>query len=136
MNRRLKKIVDNRFIKVAQDLVNNPEGLKFKLLRAKEKLSKDSVKDALGNYWNEVTTLVRMLRAWKSKKYTDIAKQTIVYATVAVIYFLTPTDFVPDIILGLGFVDDMAVIKWVLDQIQKDLEKFKKWEKEHGGQEL
>lgn len=110
MNSRLKKLISEKFLKMAQDLVNNPEGLKFKLSKAREKLQKDSVKEALGGYKDELQTFLRMIKAWVSRRYRGVSKQTIVYAVIAVIYFLNPTDFIPDIILGLGFIDDIAVI--------------------------
>lgn len=128
MNSRLKKLISEKFLKMAQDLVNNPEGLKFKLSKAREKLQKDSVKEALGGYKDELQTFLRMIKAWVSRRYRGVSKQTIVYAVIAVIYFLNPTDFIPDIILGLGFIDDIAVISWVLSTIKSDLEKFKQWE--------
>jgi uncharacterized membrane protein YkvA (DUF1232 family) len=128
VNSKLKDFVMNTFVKIAQDLVQNPEGLKFKLKKAVEKLNKDAVKDALGKYWADVQTFIRLIRAWVTRKYTDVSTQTIVYATMAVIYFLNPTDFIPDIIIGLGFIDDIAVISWVLNTIKEDLIKFKAWE--------
>lgn len=129
MNSKLKKLVSVKFLKIAQDLVNNPEGLKYKLSKAKEKLQKESVIEALGAYRDDLHTFLRMIKAWISRRYRDVSNQTIVYAVLAVIYFLNPTDFIPDIILGLGYIDDIAVISWVLGKIKIDLEKFKEWEK-------
>lgn len=108
--------------------MKNPQGLRFKLEKASEKLNKASVKEALGNYIEDIKLLIRMMRAWVSRNYTELSKQTIIYTIVALVYFVTPTDFVPDFILGLGFVDDLTVLSWVLGMIKSDLEKFKKWE--------
>lgn len=128
MNNKLKKLISERFVKVAQDLLNNPEGLKYKLAKAREKLQKDSVKEALGQYFEDLQTFMRMIKAWVSRRYRNVSVQTIVYAVIAVIYFLNPTDFIPDVILGLGFIDDITVISWVLGLIKSDLENFKNWE--------
>jgi uncharacterized membrane protein YkvA (DUF1232 family) len=78
---------------------------------------------------------MRLLSVWISRKYTDVETQTIVYTVLAVVYFVTPTDFVPDFVLGLGFVDDIAVISWVLEKIRDDVKKFKQWEKNKSGNE-
>ena len=129
MNSRLTKYVKGKFMAIAQDLMDNPQGLKFKLDKAVEKLNKKSVTDAFGNYLSELKALIRMDKLWITRKYTKVGKQTILSAIVAIIYFVTPTDFVPDFILGLGFVDDIAVLTWVLGLIKEDLEKFKAWEK-------
>ena len=129
MNSKLKNLINSKFVKMAQDLVNNPEGLKYKLSKAKEKLQKESVGQALGAYKDDLQTFLRMIKAWVSRRYRGVSSQTIVYAVLAVIYFLNPTDFIPDIILGLGFIDDIAVISWVLSQIKEDMESFKNWER-------
>ena len=128
MNSKLSAYVKRRFLKIAEDLMKNPQGLRFKLEKASEKLNKASVKEALGNYIEDIKLLIRMMRAWVSRNYTELSKQTIIYTIVALVYFVTPTDFVPDFILGLGFVDDLTVLSWVLGMIKSDLEKFKKWE--------
>lgn len=128
MNSKLLKYVKGKFVKVAEDLVKNPQGLKFKLVKAKEKINKQSVMDSLGSYVDDLKTLMRLLSAWISRKYTGVNTQTIVYTVLAVVYFVTPTDFVPDFVLGLGFIDDIAVLSWVLEKIKDDVNKFKEWE--------
>ena len=133
MNTKLTEYVKGKFLKIAQDLMENPPGLKFKLEKASEKLKKQVVIEAMGSYLGELKTLVRMLKAWLSKRYRKISTQTILYTIVAVVYFVTPTDFVPDFILGLGFVDDLAVLSWVLKTIKQDLDEFKNWENKKEG---
>lgn len=128
MNSKLLSYVKGKFYKIAEDLVQNPQGLKFKLQKATEKINKKSVMDSLGTYVEDLKTLMRLLSAWISRKYTGASNQTIIYTVLAVVYFVTPTDFVPDFLLGLGFVDDIAVIAWVLDKIKEDIDKFQKWE--------
>ena len=130
MNQKLLKYIKTKFVKVAEDLMENPQGLKFSLEKAKEKLNKESVRDSLGSYVEDLRTLMRLLKSWVSRKYTGVSTQTIVYTILAIVYFVNPTDFVPDFILGLGFMDDIAVISWVLDKIKVDLKSFKDWEKE------
>jgi uncharacterized membrane protein YkvA (DUF1232 family) len=130
MNQKLLKYIKTKFVKVAEDLMENPQGLKFSLEKAKEKLNKEAVRDSLGNYLEELKTLMRLLKSWVSRKYTGVETQTIVYTILAIIYFVNPTDFIPDFIFGLGFMDDIAVISWVLEKIKVDLKLFKDWEKE------
>lgn len=108
--------------------MENPQGLKFKLEKASEKVSTQSVRDSLGKNIEDLKTLIRMAKAWSSRRYRKVSTQTIVYTIAAIIYFVTPTDFMPDFLLGLGFLDDIAVIRWVIGQIKDDLEGFKAWE--------
>lgn len=129
MNKRLKKFVSDTFKSIAIDLSKNPSQLKEKLRGAKSKLNKESVIEALGPYVNDVKVLVRLIKCWVSGSYKDVSYQTIIWAIIGVIYFLNPADLLPDIILGLGFLDDIAVIRWILKHFKNDIQKFKEWEK-------
>ena len=130
MNQKLLKLVQFKFLKIAEDLVKNPQALKFKLEKAKEKLNKESVKESLGRNIDDLKTLMRFISAWLTRKYTSVPTQSIIYIVLGVIYFITPTDFVPDFILGLGFVDDIAVLVWVMEKVKVDIDQFKNWEYE------
>tara|TARA_B100001013_G_C24302433_1_gene321343 strand:- start:368 stop:538 length:171 start_codon:yes stop_codon:yes gene_type:complete len=46
----------------------------------------------------------------------------------AVIYFLNPIDLSPDMIPGIGYVDDVSIIAFVLNSIRADLQQFLEWE--------
>lgn len=48
--------------------------------------------------------------------------------TGAIIYFVTPVDLILDWIPLLGFIDDAAVVVFVIRQIRSDLDKFLEWE--------
>jgi uncharacterized membrane protein YkvA (DUF1232 family) len=41
-------------------------------------------------------------------------------------------DLVPDFIPGLGYLDDVTVIGFVMNSIRKDVDRFKFWETESG----
>lgn len=132
MNRKLMAYVKGKFLNIASDLMQNPQGLKFKLDKAREKINTQSVRESLGQNVEDLKTLIRMARAWASRSYRNVSSQTILYTVAAIIYFVTPTDFMPDFIIGLGFLDDIAVIRWVIGQIKTDLDRFKEWEEQQG----
>ena len=132
MNKKLLEYVKVRFVSIAKDLMKNPQGLKFKLERAWEKIDAKGVREALGQNVEDMKVLIRMAKSWVSKSYREVSTQSIVFAIAAIIYFVTPTDFLPDFVLGLGFLDDIAVLRWVIGQIKSDLEKFKSWEENKG----
>jgi uncharacterized membrane protein YkvA (DUF1232 family) len=50
----------------------------------------------------------------------------------AILYFISPLDVIPDFIPGVGYVDDVAVIAWVLNSIAHDLDDFRAWEQDRG----
>lgn len=128
MNEKLRRFITKNYYKGAKALTDNPEGLNFKFQKISEKLSRDQIKDSLGKYFSDFKTLLRLTKAWSKGEYRDISKSSITYSILCLIYFLTPTDFVPDFLLGLGLLDDIAVLKWTLEKIKLDIEKFKIWE--------
>ncbi len=50
----------------------------------------------------------------------------------ALIYFVSPVDLIPDMIPGVGYVDDAAVIAFALTMVGDDLEDYKNWRTEAG----
>ena len=102
-----------------------------------KKLLEDAVKKAkgyeknrgpLGEVWSYLTALFRLLRAYSSGEYRDIPWSSMVLVTVGIIYFVSPIDLIPDALLGIGFIDDAAVIAFVVAQIKADLDNFLAWE--------
>ena len=45
----------------------------------------------------------------------------------ALVYFITPVDAVPDWVLMLGLLDDLAVLGWVLRRWRSELDTFRDW---------
>lgn len=83
---------------------------------------------ALARVRDDLTTLLRLSRAWATRQYRAIPWKSIVYAVAAVIYFVNPADVIPDVLVGLGFVDDAAVIAAVMGAIHRDVAAFRDWE--------
>ncbi|MCO4754698.1 MAG: DUF1232 domain-containing protein [Bacteriovoracaceae bacterium] len=129
MNKKLLNFVKAGFIDISKDLLKNPQGLRVKLDAAIEKLNKQQIKDALGKNVEDLKVLVRMTKSWLNKDYREISVQSIIYTIAAIVYFVTPTDFMPDFIMGLGLLDDIAVLRWVMNQIKSDIDKYKQWER-------
>ncbi|GIV61189.1 MAG: hypothetical protein KatS3mg044_0055 [Rhodothermaceae bacterium] len=84
--------------------------------------------EALRRVRSDVLVLARMARAWMRREYRDVPWRSLLYAVGALIYFVNPADLVPDALVGLGFVDDMAVIAAVTRALRDDLNRFVSWE--------
>ena len=104
---------------------------RFKVLRltknAYVKLGRNQ--PALSRVSSDLYALVRMIRAWAKKEYSHVPWRAIICAVAAVIYFVNPADLIPDILAGLGFVDDAAVVTTVVRSIHRELGDFRQWEK-------
>jgi uncharacterized membrane protein YkvA (DUF1232 family) len=75
---------------------------------------------------NNILLLWEMTNAWFKREYKDIPKKTIALVITALIYFITPIDLIPDWIPG-GFLDDAALVTWVIQSINNDIRKFETW---------
>ena len=62
--------------------------------------------------------------------YRDISWRSLLILVAAVVYFVMPVDLVPDFILGLGLLDDAAILAWTLRTLNQDLERFLAWERD------
>lgn len=78
---------------------------------------------------DEFFALIRMLKAWANRSYTDIPWNTLVSALGAMVYFVNPLDIIPDFLAGPGLIDDLAVITFVISSIRVEITKFREWEK-------
>lgn len=65
--------------------------------------------------------------AWWRGEYRAVSRQALVAVVAALLYFLSPLDALPDWIPGLGFVDDVAVLAWVMRKWSAELEAFRAW---------
>ena len=86
----------------------------------------------IGNRASDIAVLLSLVRAYIKKQYTDVSPSTVMLAVAGLIYVVTPVDLIPDYILGPGLLDDAAVIGIVLQAIQMDLNKYKKWQVANG----
>ena len=115
----------------AEEYVRDPEKSKQLLEEALKKAKeKEKSKGPLADLWNSLTALLRLLQAYIRHEYTDIPWGSIVMVVVAIIYFVSPIDLIPDWIPIAGYIDDAAVIAFVIRQIKVDLDNFLKWEAE------
>ena len=71
--------------------------------------------------------IVSLIRSYMKKEYTEIPLGTIIGLVASLIYFLSPVDLIPDVIPGLGYVDDITVIAIALRFAYTDIEDYKKW---------
>ena len=86
----------------------------------------------IGKRASDVAVLLSMLRAYIKKQYTDVSIATILAAVAGLIYVVNPMDIVPEYILGVGVLDDAAIVGIILQAMHMDLNKYKQWQKANG----
>lgn len=94
----------------------------------------DRFKARLGDTFADLMLLTSLLRDWVTGRYRTVPWGTLLTITGALVYFLMPLDAIPDPIVALGLVDDIAVISRTLKLTRNDLERYQQWrtEQENG----
>lgn len=115
-----------RFRKKAERIIREPEQLRSVAKKASDKLRKH--KNRLGELREDLPLLLRLAQAWGRREYRQIPWKSVASIVAALLYFLSPIDFLPDLIPFFGFVDDAAVVGYVLKSFKSDLDAFAQWE--------
>jgi uncharacterized membrane protein YkvA (DUF1232 family) len=111
----------------AVEYSKNPDRLKKLIAKASTKA--ESIRGGpLKTAWDSLATLFRMIRAYAKREYTEIPWQSLVLIVATILYFLNPIDLIPDFIIGLGYVDDAALIAWTMSAVKSDVDAFREWE--------
>lgn len=108
---------------IAQQIFKNQDKIKEVFNDSTKKAENN--KDKMGSgLWGDVKTLRTMLKAWQSGTY-KFSKRTVIYVVAGLLYFVSPVDIIPDFLLGVGFIDDAAVLALVIKRIKSELDRFK-----------
>ena len=100
----------------------NPKKMKDLLLQLGYYLSKNGlseVKDTLlliRDYLHDVSTGI----------YKDYEVKKLVIIIAAIIYVVTPIDFLPDFIPP-GWIDDVSIVAWAIKEASEELERYKNY---------
>jgi len=81
----------------------------------------------VGGILSEIPTLVALVKAYVEKRYLEIPIGSIIAIVGALIYFLSPIDLIPDLLPGIGLVDDAAVLTLAFKFVHDDVVEFKAW---------
>ena len=77
-----------------------------------------------------ISIFIRMVKAHFAGTH-KLSGSTLGLLLLALIYFLSPIDFIPDFLGFMGFADDISVILAVYAKIKNEVEGFLEWEKSH-----
>ena len=118
------------YISKAKKIINDDEKLKELIddvLKKLKEVSSDKKTSAKLN--GSLRLFIRIINAYTSKEYTYVPWKTICLIVAGLIYFIYPVDLIPDFIPVSGLIDDVALIAWIYESIQDDIENFLEWEK-------
>lgn len=111
----------------ASEYLNNPAKLNQLIDDAKykaESRKRGPIKEVL----ESLMAFFRLVRAYSRREYTEVPWKSLLLIVATILYFLLPTDAIPDWILGLGYIDDAALIGWTMNTVKSDIDGFREWE--------
>jgi uncharacterized membrane protein YkvA (DUF1232 family) len=111
----------------AATFVEDPQRLE-KLLRDAAWKTRNAPAEQFKETWPYLLAMIRVLRAYYRKEYGDIPRHRLATIISAVIYFVSPNDFIPDWLSGAGYLDDAFLVRLALESVKDDLDAFMRWE--------
>ncbi len=118
-----KKELENGYEK-AEKLLEDDQKMERFLQRLEKKLK---IIPVGGETLSMIPTMVSLLRSYVKKEYNDVPIGSVIAIVSALAYWLTPGDAIPDLIPGVGFVDDAAVTAVCLKLVGSDIKEYQKW---------
>ena len=108
----------------AEALLNNTSKVDGMLIDVEEKLK---TVPRVGGKLSQIPAFLSLLKCYITKQYDKVPTGTIIAVVSALLYFLVPSDLLPDFIPLVGYVDDASVISVCMSLVGRDIKKFIKW---------
>lgn len=115
---------DESFKQKAKNILSNKQNAEEFVRDISKKLEKIP---KIGSYFSDVPTLCLMVMDYADGSYKKIPLVTMLGIVIALVYFLSPIDIIPDWFPGVGHVDDLAIIGLAIDAAHNDIKDYKAW---------
>lgn len=99
----------------------------MKLLYGLYKANKKApdAKQAIDSGLSEFVLFMKMIKAVRAGEY-KMSRTTVLYLLATALYVISPIDLIPDFLLGLGFIDDIAVLSLFVKRIRTEIARFQR----------
>lgn len=118
------------FGKKVEDISQKEEGVKDLVAGVLEKLSLLRENFRFKKLVEPLSVFIRMIRAHFSGGY-KLSYTSLGLLLLALVYFISPIDMIPDFLGFFGFADDLSVILAVFSRLKDEIQDFLEWERTH-----
>ncbi len=101
--------------------------------KAEEIGSKFHKQKALKSLMAQGMVMIDLVRDYVTGRYREIPYWAMGATGMALAYVLSPIDVIPDVLVGVGFLDDAIVVSFALKLIEKELDRYKEWKARETG---
>ena len=130
----IDRILDSKYFKEAlqkgEDIIQKDQlGLLNLIKRALQKVTETAsnsnltVVKLLNHY---IVLFSQLVKAYNQGTYRKLPAIALAKIAAVLIYFISPFDFIPDVLPIIGFTDDLALVLWVGKSIKNELDEFEK----------
>lgn len=116
---------------LVDDALKNSKAMSKLIRSAKDKMANNK-NAGIADLFKTISACFRLLKCYVEGTYRDISLQSIALIAASIIYFVMPFDVVPDFIVGLGYLDDIAILSWTFRSVSDELKRFIEWEQQTG----
>ena len=81
----------------------------------------------LGRLIGDLKLYVSLIKDHRSGAYKKFPFLSVAGIVFTLAYVISPIDLIPDYIIGIGQIDDAAVVGFCLYLLRKDVRKYKEW---------
>ena len=130
----INRILDSKYFKEAlqkgEDIIQKDQlGLLNLIKRALIKVTETAANSNLTvvkllNHY--VVLFSQLIKAYLQGSYRKLPAIALAKIAAVLIYFISPFDFIPDVLPIIGFTDDLALVLWVGKSIKNELDEFEK----------
>jgi uncharacterized membrane protein YkvA (DUF1232 family) len=86
----------------------------------------------LARIFQNLRLLVPLIKDYWKGNYRDVSIKSIIIFVVTLTYIISPIDLIPDYVIGLGQIDDVALLGLSLFFLEKEIRKYKEWKDRDG----
>ena len=130
----IDRILDSKYfieaLQKGEDIIQKDQlGLLNLIKRALQKVTETAsnsnltVVKLLNHY---IVLFSQLVKAYIQGTYRKLPAIALAKIAAVLIYFISPFDFIPDVLPIIGFTDDLALVLWVGKSIKNELDEFEK----------
>jgi len=82
----------------------------------------------LNRWMDQGKIILSMVKDYWNGSYREVPYWVISAGALALLYVLNPMDVIPDIIIGVGYLDDATVVAFCLKLIERELVRYQEWQ--------
>jgi uncharacterized membrane protein YkvA (DUF1232 family) len=108
----------------AKTILRDPKKLESFASSIQKKLNSEYFKKTFKTFWSDLVLLSKMLKDTATGKYKPQSKKNMFLIVLGFLYFVSPLDLIPDLLVG-GFLDDAAVLAWIVAKVDTEIQNYK-----------